>query len=233
MKSTMKTLSFTSALVIAMAGACLSKQTLAGEPHEVHEVHEVHRHMVELDDRYHHDRYYPVRGYVVDRVPVGSIHLSFGASEYYFHAGVWFHALGGHFVVVTPPVGITIPALPPGCVSLLIGGLPYYYANGVYYARAAGAGYTVVEAPPGADSAQALAAGAPVAAASTPAAVSLQQPASDPIIYPKSGQSAAQADLDLTQCKNWASSQPGASPNSSTFSRALDACLDGRGYSVR
>ena len=171
-----------------------------------------------LDDRYHHDHYYPPRGYASPRLPGGSVTINYRGGNYFFHGGVWFRPYGGRFVVIAPPFGIVVPVLPPAFVTLWIGGAPYYYANGVYYAQAPGEGYAVVEPPPGADSAQ-------------PAPA--PKPMPDPIIYPRNGQSEAQTEADRQECNRWATTQPSAVADASVFQRAVAACMDGRGYTVR
>jgi hypothetical protein len=173
-----------------------------------------------LDQRYHHDHYYPPRGYVVPRLPAGSISIGYAGGDYFFHAGVWFRPSGGTFVVAVPPVGIVVPVLPPSYATLWIGGAPYYYANGVYYAPAP-VGYTVVVPPPGADAAQ------PVPPPPPPKAPP------EPIIYPRNGQSAAQTEADRQECNRWATTQPSAVADASVFQRAVAACMDARGYTVR
>ncbi len=120
--------------------------------------------------------------------------------------------------MVVPPIGIAVPLLPPAYVTLWIGGAPYYYANGVYYATAPG-GYAVVAPPPGADTVQPAPAAAPVPP--------------DPIIYPRNGQSAQQTEADRQACNRWAATQPGAVADAQVFQRAVAACMDGRGYTLR
>ena len=221
-----------SALVLAAAASGLCSEAHGQERHEFRGAR------VELDARYHHDRYYPARGYLAERLPTGSLGIAFGSGQYFFHAGVWFRPVGARFEVITPPLGIEIPLLPPGFVTLSIGGLTYYYADGVYYAAAPIAGYIVVSPPPGADTAQAIdAAGAtpqaPAVVSAVPAGGGATPPARAPIVYPRNGQTAAQLDADQKQCRQWAASQIGAAANASVLDRALDACLDGRGYTVR
>jgi hypothetical protein len=174
-----------------------------------------------LDQRYHHDHYYPPRGYAVPALPGGSISIGFGGGNYFFHGGVWFQPSGGRFVVTVPPIGIVVPLLPPAYVTLGIGGVPYYYANGVYYAHAPGQGYVVVAPPPDAAAAQ------PVPPAPAPKALP------EPILYPRSGQSAAQTEADRQECNRWATTQPSAMADASVFQRSVAACMDGRGYTVR
>jgi hypothetical protein len=55
----------------------------------------------------------------------------------------------------------------------------------------------------------------------------------DPVIYPRNGQSAQQTETDRQGCNRWATTQPQALADSSVFLRAVDACMDGRGYTTR
>lgn len=179
-------------------------------------------HPLVLDQRHHLDHYYPPRGYLAPGLPGGSLSITYGGRDnYFFHGGVWFQPQGGRFMVVLPPVGITAPVLPPAYATLWIGGAPYYYANGVYYAAVPGQGYAVVAPPQGVEAAQPMP--APLAPKPLPA----------PIVYPRSAQSAAQTETDLQECNRWATTQSGAMADASVFQRAVAACLDGRGYTVR
>jgi len=100
-----------------------------------------------LDDRFHHNHYYPARGYGVVALPPGHLVVTFrGGGRFFFHSGVWYQTGGPGFVVVRPPVGIVVPVLPPTYTTVWISGAPYYYANDVYYASAPG-GYAVAEPP--------------------------------------------------------------------------------------
>lgn len=173
-----------------------------------------------FDGRYRHDHYYPAPGWVSPALPGGSVGVTFGSGQFFFHGGVWYRPYGTRFRVVLPPVGIMVPLLPPSYVTLWIGGAPYYYANGVYYTPAP-AGYAVVAPPPGADGAT------PVPPAPPP------RPMPEPIYYPRNGQSAAQLENDRRECNRWATQHPGAVGDPSIYERALAACMDGRGYSSR
>ncbi len=122
--------------------------------------------------------------------------------------------------------------LPPFYTTVWFGGAPYYYSNDSYYAWRQDQGqYEVVAPPDGSGN-----------TASTDA------PASDDVfIYPKSGQSEDQQAKDRYECHRWASSQSGFDPTQSAggvpagqsnskrgdYNRAITACLEGRGYSVK
>ena len=55
----------------------------------------------------------------------------------------------------------------------------------------------------------------------------------EPVIYPRSGQSPVQTEADRQECNRWATTQQAAMNDASVFQRAVAACLDGRGYTVR
>ena len=55
----------------------------------------------------------------------------------------------------------------------------------------------------------------------------------DPVIYPRNGQSAPQTEYDRQECNRWATTQPAALAEASVFQRAVEACMDGRGYTLK
>ncbi|MEO6277034.1 hypothetical protein [Roseateles sp.] len=55
----------------------------------------------------------------------------------------------------------------------------------------------------------------------------------EPVIYPRNGQSQAQLEGDNRECNRWATTQQAAMADASVFQRAVDACMDGRGYTLR
>ncbi len=169
---------------------------------------------IQFDALHRHNHYYPVPGYAVPTLPVGSLSIRFSNTNFFFHGGVWYRPVGTRFVVVLPPIGIYVSILPPAYTTLWIGSSIYYYANGVYYAPAGVDGYVVVAPPPSADSAQ-------------PA------PPPEPVIYPRNGQSAEQTETDRRECNRWATTQPAAVADAGVFQRAFAACMDARGYTVR
>ena len=176
---------------------------------------------VDFDGRYGHNHYYPSRGFVYGTLPLGAVSVGFGGGNYFFHGGVWFRPYGGRYVVVQPPLGIFLPVLPPDYATVWVGGAPYYYADGVYYNVAPGRGYVVVAAPPGID--PTLTAPPPAPAPAAP----------EPIFYPRNNQNAAQTEADRRDCNAWATTQPNAMADAKVFQRATEACMDGRGYTVR
>ena len=192
------------------------------------------------DDRYHHGHYYPSHGYVVHELPGGYHPYYFHGNRYFFAGGVWYAPGPAGFVVVGPPAGLFLATLPAFYTTVWFGGVPYYYANNVYYRwRADQNGYEVVDPPPSADQPGApppgVGAGAPGA------------PADDVYIYPRNGQSADQQAADRFECHGWARNQTGFDPTQAgggvpaaqngskreQYQRALGACLEARGYSVK
>jgi hypothetical protein len=183
-----------------------------------------------LDSRYHHDRYYPPRGAEYRGVPREHVIVTRERNRYYYSGGVWYAPRGPRFVVVAPPLGVFVPLLPPYYTTVWIGGFPYYYANDAYYAwRPARREYEVVEPP-----------------RDVPA--STQAPLGDELfIYPKQGQSEEQQARDRYECHSWARSQTGFDPTQvsggvpaeqsrarrADYFRAMTACLEARGYSVK
>ena len=204
---------------VALAAACAVWLGLAAPAAQAQR----HAHVsasVVFDTRYHHDRYYPAPGYLAPRVPYGAVVVGAGPQRYWFHGGVWYRPYGPSYRVVLPPFGLIIPVLPLAYVSLTLGGLPYYYANGVYY-RPVPEGYVVAQPPPEAATAQVMPPPAP------------PPPRPEPIVYPRNGQSTEQLETDRRDCNRWATTQPSAQADTSVFNRAVDACLDGRGYTSK
>ena len=186
-----------------------------------------------LDERYHHDRYYPPRGYFQRELPSGYMIFHHHGDRYFYRHGIWYRSSGVGFIVVMPPFGMVIPVLPPYYTTVWIGGIPYYYANGVYYVwQPVQQGYVVTEAP-------------------APASNPVTQPQQGPdqfYVYPKKGQTADQQAKDRYECHRWAVDQAGFDPSQpvagnltdaqltakrSDYRRAIEACLDARGYSVK
>jgi hypothetical protein len=198
-----------------------------------------------LDNRYDHGHYYPSRGAVFHSLPEGYRAFTWrDGSRFYFYGGVWYAPGPGGFLVTRPPIGLFVPVLPPFYTTLWFGGVPYYYANDVYYGwDAAQNGYVVENPPPGADNPQP---GPPVGPAmGGPAGAG---PAADDFyVYPRNGQSATQQAADRYECHAWSKNQTGYDPTQPNggvppgdngarreqYRRAITACLEARGYSVR
>ncbi|MDO6459604.1 DUF6515 family protein [Granulosicoccaceae sp. 1_MG-2023] len=170
---------------------------------------------------------YPSRGAVVDQLPRAHRIYSHNGRKYHLNDGVWYRSVGNRYMVVTPPVGLVLPALPVGAVLATIAGVEYYRYGSVYYKRGPD-GYRVVETP--AENTQ------------------VKETVSDDLfVYPRQGQSVELQASDRFECHEWAGEQTGYDPTlsgggvsadqrsskRSEYQRAMTACLEARGYSVR
>jgi hypothetical protein len=130
--------------------------------------------------------------------------------------------------VVAPPIGVYVPWLPGFYSTFWWGGMPYFWANDAYYAwREPRHAYEVVEPPEGAPT-------------PTPAAEDLY-------VYPRNAQSPEQQAQDRYECHRWSADQTRFDPTKvgggvaeadapvrrAEYFRAMGACLEGRGYSVK
>lgn len=183
-----------------------------------------------IDKRHSHNHYYPPRGHLVPTLPAGHRVVVHRNVRYHYHDGIWYRPSGTRFIVVLPPPGIIVPFLPPFFTIIWYGAVPYYYAGGVYYLWYPEYRYYAVAEPP-------------------PESEVREQPAgSDELfVYPKQGQSEAQQAQDRYECHRWAVDQTGFDPSlpggnvaeseyaskRSDYRRAMQACLEARGYSVQ
>lgn len=189
-----------------------------------------HGHYTYYDTRWNHHHYYPPRGYYYPYVPHGAVLVHHHHRRYYYGGGIWYAPYGIGWSVVAPPIGIFVSMLPPYYSTVWFGGLPYYYANSAYYMyRERERVYEVVDPPYGPD------------------ATTVSPAAEDIYVYPRQGQSEEQTAADRYECHRWASDQTGFDPTRadggvgadqartarSEYQRAMTACLEGRGYSVR
>jgi hypothetical protein len=131
-----------------------------------------------------------------------------------------------------PPVyGSYVGALPAGAVSVTVGGGRYWRYGGTWYRPIYGGWGPrwVVVAPPVV--VPVAVAAEPPPPAPPPLPVAPAKP--DPVIYPRNGQSAEQTEADRQACNRWATTQPAALADAEVFQRAVFACMDGRGYSMK
>lgn len=146
----------------------------------------------------------------------------------YWHGGFWPRCYYG--------AGFAwfLPILPLAYATYWYSGVPYYYANDVYYTyNPSYEGYVVTDPPPVADL-SGSAEGAASAANDAVGADQGQGSAWQIFMYPKNGQSSEQQSADKAECQRWASDQAGqVAQNGSDYSRAMVACVEGRGYSAR
>ena len=185
-----------------------------------------------VDERYSHNRSYPVRGYVSPALPQGYRSVRYRGSPYYFSRGAWYRPYCPRFVVVAPPIGIGVGFLPPYYTRVWVGGMPYYYADDTYYMWRPERREYVVTSPPAGDT----------------RVDDNDRAGSDEIfVYPKNGQGEERQNTDRYECHAWAVEKTGFDPTRqqgnvdesqieskrSDYRRAEAACLDARGYSVK
>ena len=208
-----------------------------------------------VDARHGHNHAYAAHGSRLHHAPPAHHIHHHGGSRWHFNFGVWYGYQGGYWVASPPPFGITVQLLPHFYTTLWFGGSPYYYANNVYYQPNYG-GYVVVQPPTQLVYTQTVASSAapaiaPVAYPSAPiapydgginygtngggshqATANTTTPSSGLFVYPRNAQSVDQMTRDRSECQSWAGSQT-SSALPQEFQRAISACLEGRGYTVR
>lgn len=179
------------------------------------------------------DRHYPRQGYVVRDLPRDRhVIVAPGGSRYFYSRGAWYAPRGPSFVVVHAPIGVFVPILPPFYSTVWYGGSRYFFADDTYYLwRDQQRSYEVVDPPE--------------QTASTASTASSNS--DDIFMYPKDGQSKDQQAKDRYECHSWAKDETQFDPtipgggvadvqNASKradYRRAMTACLEGRGYSVK
>ena len=178
----------------------------------------------------HHDRYYPRAGYAVNRLSGSAWRTRHNRDDFYFDRGVWYRPFGGRYIVTRPAIGLFVPLLPRFYSTVWVSGYPYFYADDIYYRwEPQRRGYIVSEPP-------------------ADAALSTHQVAEGELfMYPTNKQTAAQQATDRYECHRWAVDHSGFDPTQaqggvaaaaadskrSDYRRAMTACLEGRGYSVK
>ncbi len=181
------------------------------------------------DGAHGHRRYYPAPGVVVHTPPPRSRVVIWAGVNYRYFDGVWYSPGAGGYFVVRPPIGVVVTELPVFRTVVTLGPLTYYYVNGVYYRERYEGGYEVVPAP-----------------AEQAPGVTTSTTAERLYVYPAQGQGAQQQANDEYECHRWAMSQTGYDPSAAAagqasvettrrgdYRRAITACLEGRGYTVR
>jgi hypothetical protein len=146
---------------------------------------------------------------------------------------------------VGPTIGLSVPLLPLGYSSLWVGGSPYYYANDVYYARSLD-GYRVASSPYDDVAWHDTYQEAPSAKLSPPTPTYVKPatasaPTDELVITPRNKQTETQKSFDRIDCERAAIVQTGFDPAAASgealrkadYVKAVSACLEGKGYSVK
>lgn len=171
---------------------------------------------------------HPPVGYRVRTLPQGNRMVRVDRQSYRYYNGSYYRpGRDGVYVVVRAPLGARVRSLPPGYISFGIGPRHYFYTNLTYYLWDRDrTEYVVVEKPDGADAALVTAS---------------ETTSGEIFVYPNRGQSDELRDRDRYECYVWASAQTGYDPVSGEsqfekagdYRRAISACLEGRGYTVK
>lgn len=192
--------------------------------HHYHNHETYHYHTHYLAPIHHH--YHPI-GYRVHYLPRTYISIFIGGFPYFYFGGVFYRHHVDGYIVVRAPIGAVVNVLPIGFISFYVGGFTYYYVNDTYYAWDDDLdGYVVVAKPSGAEKAIA------------------EATAGRLYVYPKQGQNEEQQASDRYECHRWAVHQTDVDPSLAEpgeislsdqrkYKRAITACLEGRGYSVK
>lgn len=160
-------------------------------------------------------------GAVLPFLPPYSTQLWVGGVPYYYVNGTYYlQTPQGYAVVQPPPLNMVSMQPPPGAPAP---------GNPMYTAPPPPPPVTVAPPP--------MPAGNP-AVTELPPVAGAPASAAPVFVYPRQGQSAQATAQDRAECERWAAGQSGAAPSSTgaaqdNFRRALGACLDARGYTVR
>ncbi len=181
---------------------------------------------------------------------IGAVQVSYrhgfrghGARVHYPHYGY-----GPRYVHPRWSIGLWVPLLPIGYATYWWGGAPYYVYDDTYFVSE-GRGYRVVKKPnheatmsPVVEPGPAPVVGAPPKTDGSPVPT-FEQPArtGQLFAYPRNGQSETTATFDRIECESWGTKQTGFNPTvlpvdeakKADYTRAVVACLEGRGYAVK
>ncbi|MCB1916373.1 MAG: hypothetical protein KDG52_11745 [Rhodocyclaceae bacterium] len=171
----------------------------------------------------------PRIGVVVPALPWGYREIHHHRHNYFFSSGLWYRPWGTSYVRIAAPIGAVVATLPFGYTTISIGSALYYRYDDAWY-RPHERGYVVVEPPERYDRSDRL------------------QRSDDTLFaYPNEGQDEATQAEDRFECHSWAADQTGYDPSlipaagasaeslerRPDYLRAMTACLEGRGYTVR
>jgi Family of unknown function (DUF6515) len=177
--------------------------------------------------RGHHRNHHYHPGYRIDHLPSRHHRLFHDRRDYFYSGGHFYRPHNHHYEVVVAPIGARVPYLPPGYVSFYMGPRRYFYANYTYYLwDHHQRDYIVVREPDGAEELVVNQA---------------DNVTSEIYAYPSQGQSPEQQERDYYDCHVWSAGESDYDPTLEgqnvyrfrDYRRAMTACLEGRGYSVR
>jgi hypothetical protein len=163
----------------------------------------------------------PAVGSVTKRIPAGNHVVRVKWKSYYYYDGRFYDRRPYGYVVVRAPYGVRVAHLPAGYLTWGFGTSRYYYVAGTWYIQDKKE-FEVVEAP----------------LISANIVKSVNQ---NLVAYAARNQSDIQAQQDRYQCHRWAFEQTGYDPSlpgssrtmQPDYNRAMSACLEARGYTVK
>ncbi|MEM7486035.1 MAG: DUF6515 family protein [Bacteroidota bacterium] len=83
---------------------------------------------------------------VVRTIPARAVVMNYGGLRYHYFGGLFYRYLNGSYIVVNPPVGITVESLPEGYKQVVVGTDIYFYSSGNFYVQE-DRQYKIVEPP--------------------------------------------------------------------------------------
>lgn len=77
--------------------------------------------------------YLPARRTVISAFPFAYETINYGGCGYRFYNGTFYRPYNSAYIVVAPPIGLSINILPFGYRRIYVHDYSYYYYNGTYY----------------------------------------------------------------------------------------------------
>jgi len=176
---------------------------------------------------------------ITTRLRVDPRAATYSGGRYHYDTG---YRLEHDRIVVAPvPLRVVVPFFPAYASTVWVGDDAYYYTNN--YAPGPKS-YTVMEESPAVTELDPQGQMRPVlneqggvaelGPAGDAASLVAQGPAPQFFAYPRMGQNSQTQVRDRTECNDWALAQPGVTGLSDgNYLRAMSACLNGRGYTVK
>ncbi|MEM1260556.1 MAG: DUF6515 family protein [Bacteroidota bacterium] len=84
---------------------------------------------------------------VVRTLPPTATVVTYGGLGYYYYGGLFYRYYNGAYVIVGPPVGITVNVLPKNHEEVIVGTDIYYYHQGSFYIKTGDKDYKIVQPP--------------------------------------------------------------------------------------
>lgn len=83
---------------------------------------------------------------VVRTLPPRAVVVTYNGLGYHYYGGLYYRYYNGAYVIVSPPVGITVKTLPEGYNEVVVGTNAYYYHQGSFYIKS-GESFKIVQPP--------------------------------------------------------------------------------------